>query len=32
MKTISGKMVTKKGYWLNADYILEVVNTFINNQ
>lgn len=29
METPSGKMVTKKGYWLNADYIHEVV---INNQ
>lgn len=26
METPSGRMVTKKGYWLNAEYILEIVN------
>lgn len=26
METPSGRMVTKKGYWLNAEYILNVVN------
>lgn len=27
METPSGKKVTKKGYWLNSDYILKVVKT-----
>lgn len=26
MEAPSGRMVTKKGYWLNAEYVLEVVN------
>lgn len=26
METVSGRKVPKKGYWLNADYILDIVN------
>lgn len=26
MEAPSGRMVTKKGYWLNAEYILNIVN------
>lgn len=29
METPSGKMVTKKGYWLNAEYILDIVNAHL---
>ena len=25
METPSGRMITKKGYWLNAEYILDVI-------
>lgn len=27
-ETVTGKMVLKKGYWLNAEYILDVINSF----
>ena len=27
MEAPSGRMVTKKGYWLNADYVLSIVNS-----
>lgn len=29
METPSGRMVTKKGYWLNAEYILDIVNSHL---
>lgn len=32
METPSGRMIPKKGYWLNAEYILEVVNAHLNSQ
>lgn len=31
MEAPSGRMVTKKGYWLNAEYILSVVNANMQN-
>lgn len=30
MEAPSGRMITKKGYWLNAEYILEIVNAHLN--
>ncbi len=32
MRAPSGKMIPKKGYWLNAEYILEIVNNHINKR
>lgn len=32
MEAPSGRMVTKKGYWLNAEYILDIVNANLRDE